>query len=111
MFWVDDIVEGRNGDPKRFDVANDHVTDPSCCKKKWDFWVGCKECRSAQGSARRLEVVVDGLPLFHGAELAIDTTLSEAGGLNFQGSWRRRRSGVNPLRSPLDFFFSEENWE
>ena len=28
-----------------------------------------------QDGRRRLEVVVDGLPLFHGAQLAIDTTL------------------------------------
>ena len=30
------------------------------------------------GDARRLEVVVDGLPLFGGAQLAVDTTLVSA---------------------------------
>ena len=31
--------------------------------------------RQEAGSPRRLEVVVDGLPLFGGAQLAVDTTL------------------------------------
>ena len=38
--------------------------------------------------ARRLEVVVDGLPLFGGAQLAVDTTLLSA--LRADGSCRRR---------------------
>ena len=40
--------------------------------------------------ARRLEVVADGLPLFGGAQLAVDTTLVSA--LRADGSCRRRCS-------------------
>ena len=44
---------------------------------------------------RRLEVVVDGLSLFHGAQLAIDTTLVSA--VRADGTPRPRAAGKEAL--------------
>ena len=38
------------------------------------FGYGC----ASRGDGRRLEVVTDGLPLFHGAQLALDATMVSA---------------------------------
>ena len=56
------------------------------------------DCVPNAGDNRRLEVVVDGLPLFRGMQLAVDTTLVSA--LKGDGEPRRgaaERDGV-PLR-------------
>ena len=54
------------------ELGNDssHVQPLKLCEA---IHAGKLTIRQAQG--RRLEVVADGLPLFHGAQLAIDTTL------------------------------------
>ena len=49
------------------------------------------------GDGRRLEIVVDGLPLFGGAQLAVDTTLVST--LHGDGSARRRAADEDGGRS------------
>ena len=53
-----------------------------------------------EADARRLEVVVDGLPLFHEAQLGVDTTLVDGGSRD-----GALRSGVRIFLLPVMCFF------
>ena len=58
--------------------------------------VPCNVCVPVAGDGRRLEVVTDGLPLFHGAQLALDATMVSA--LRCDGTARSSTpSGTRPL--------------